>query len=132
VSVSHERLGERVRERRLELDLSQRDAAARAGISNQTWLNVENGRSANERSLAKIERALDWSPGTVDAITAGTDPPSPSVAAAPLLDVTVLGNLTRLAEVLSAEDLTREEIQRVIDAVVEIVSDLRHQRQAIG
>jgi len=119
-----------VRERRLELDLSQRDAAVRAGISNQTWLNVENGRSANGRSLTKIERALDWPPGTIDAIAAGTDPPS--VAATPLLDVTVLGNLTRLAEVLSAEDLTREEIQRVVDAVVEIVNDLRHQRQAIG
>jgi transcriptional regulator with XRE-family HTH domain len=131
MKVRHERLGKLVRERRLALDLSQRDAAARAGISNQTWLNVENGRSANQRSLAKIERALGWSPGSIDAILAGTPPPSP-IGAAPVLDITVLGNLTRLAEVLSAEDLTREEIQRVVNAVIEIVSDLRHERQSVG
>jgi transcriptional regulator with XRE-family HTH domain len=121
-----DRLGRLVRERRLALDLSQRDAAVRAKISNQTWLNVENGRSVSERTLSRIERVLDWSPGTIETILAGK--PSPS-APETVLDLTVLGNLSRLAEVLRAEDLTHDEIQQVITRVVTIVDQVRRDRE---
>ncbi|MGH7341866.1 MAG: helix-turn-helix domain-containing protein [Candidatus Rokuibacteriota bacterium] len=103
-----DRLGTFVRRRRTALDLSQRDAAARARISDQTWLNVEHGRGASERKLAQIERALDWPPGTIDAILGGSDPPP------------VEADRRVLLLQLAAEDLTRDEIEQVIAYVTKL------------
>lgn len=91
-----------VRQRRLALDLSQRDAAARGRISNQTWLNVENGRGANARSLVQIERALGWPEGTIDAILAGDELPA---EAAPDLRAKVESLETEVARLRAAIEL---------------------------
>lgn len=70
-----ELLGQRVRQRREDLGLSQPAAADRAGINRDTWRNMENGsrdiRSYNHRA---VERALQWQPGSVEAILAGGEP----------------------------------------------------------
>lgn len=98
-----------MRQRRIALDLSQRDAAARARISNQTWLNVENGRGASDRSMARIERALDWPSGTAAAILAGSNQvPEPPI------------DRDRLLAQLAGEDLTRDEIEQVVSYAREL------------
>jgi transcriptional regulator with XRE-family HTH domain len=91
------RLGRLVKARRITLDLSQKDASGRARVSHQTWLNVERGRGASDRSLAKIERALDWPIGTIEAINAGDGP----------------SNDEDFVTQLAAEDLTADEIDQV-------------------
>ncbi len=68
------RLGSRVRQRRLELGLSQRDAAQAAGVSNQTWSNVELGRGASDLKLAGVERAMRWQAGSAVAVATGGEP----------------------------------------------------------
>lgn len=106
-----QRLGALVRRRRIVLNLSQRDAAARARISDQTWLNIENGRGATERKLAQVERALDWPSGTIDSVMAGEDEPASLVG---------LSSRDRLLALLAAEDLSSDEIEQVIRFVREM------------
>lgn len=54
---------------------TQGEAAAAAGVSDTTWNNVENGRSASERSLARIGQHL-WGDASVPAsILDGGEPP---------------------------------------------------------
>jgi transcriptional regulator with XRE-family HTH domain len=74
------RLGVAVRRRRLELGLSERQVVERAGMARNTWAGLESGeRRTAEHRFAAIERALDWEPGSVDAILAGgTATPRPT------------------------------------------------------
>ncbi len=73
-------------------------------MSDQTWLNIENGRGASERKLAQVERALDWPPGTIDAIVNDHNEEPP-------IEVS---DRDRLLTALCAEDLTGDEIERLI------------------
>lgn len=72
--TARETLGARVRERRLALGLSQREAATDAGVSDQTWVNVEQGRKVSERTLSGVNRALRWEPGSAEAALDGREP----------------------------------------------------------
>lgn len=56
------RVGAVIRERRLQLDLTQQQAAASAGVSPTTWRSIERGSSPGFRDLTlrSIARALDW------------------------------------------------------------------------
>lgn len=59
-----EAVGDRVREFRKALGLRQEDLAARAGVSRQTVVNLENRRHVPETAtLAKIAKALGVSLG---------------------------------------------------------------------
>lgn len=61
-------------ERRGELDLTLDEVAARAGVSTETFRQAANGRRMRTNNKKKIERALGWEYGSIDAIDAG-DPP---------------------------------------------------------
>jgi transcriptional regulator with XRE-family HTH domain len=70
-----DRLAAAVRRRRLELGLSERQAAERAEVARNTWSSMEAGkRQTAEHRYAGIERALDWEPGSIDAILSGRQP----------------------------------------------------------
>jgi DNA-binding XRE family transcriptional regulator len=53
---------EAVRRRRAELQLTQEDAAAKAGVAVTTWRMIEAGRTDSFRALTlvAVARALDW------------------------------------------------------------------------
>ncbi len=51
--------GDRIRERREELELSQQAASISAGIALYTWQRAERGDRMNRITLRKIGRALD-------------------------------------------------------------------------
>lgn len=69
------RLGRVVADRRLELGLSVRAAAARAGINRATWGTLEDGdRRLSKHLWTAVEEALFWEPGSIDRIIAGGDP----------------------------------------------------------
>src|SRR6185369_5378422 len=72
---ARQRLGELVLARRHELGLSLREAARRAGIMRPTWTGMEHGsRRTAAYNFAAIERALDWRPGSIEAVLAGGQP----------------------------------------------------------
>lgn len=63
-----ERLAEAVKARRLQLgDLTQADVTQRGGPSTETLRLIENAKqqSFSSRTLARLEQALMWLPGTV-------------------------------------------------------------------
>lgn len=64
-----------VQARRLELGLSVRAAADGAGINRATWATIEEGSSRLQKHRwARIERALSWTPGSIQAVIDGGQP----------------------------------------------------------
>ncbi len=51
-------IGERIKEKRLELGISQRAVAEKCGLSYQSVLNAEQGRSCTFETIKKICDAL--------------------------------------------------------------------------
>jgi DNA-binding XRE family transcriptional regulator len=75
VSRDLAQLGQLVRTRREVLQMTQRDASLAAGISDTTWFSVEQGKKVSNRTLARVERAMRWPVGTIDAVLKGERPP---------------------------------------------------------
>jgi len=79
------RVGSAVAERRLDLGLSQRELADKAGVALNTAALLERGqtfpRAANAR---KLEAALEWPRGTLQEIRRGSPPPPSPPPASPL------------------------------------------------
>lgn len=65
-----------MRERRHALGLTQAEAAAAGGLSEPVWGLLERGQQERPRarSLAAVERALRWAPGSAQAVIDGADP----------------------------------------------------------
>lgn len=52
-------LADRVRNRRIELGLTQTEAAERAGIRQQSWASIEDGQTQKPRNIIGIANALE-------------------------------------------------------------------------
>jgi hypothetical protein len=73
-------LGRAVTSRRVELGYDRRDDfAAMAGIGSRTVGEIERGEEKGYRDslIAKLEKALQWPPGSTRTIVAGGEPPAP-------------------------------------------------------
>lgn len=55
-------LAERVKNRRIELGLTQSLAAEKAGIRQQSWASIEDGKTLKPRNIVGIATALDCDP----------------------------------------------------------------------
>lgn len=80
-------LGDWVRQRRTQLELTQEEVAALGPLSEKTVRNIESGRTTRlaSRTRSALEQALNWPPGSVlDAIKDGRKP-APTAAAEPPL-----------------------------------------------
>jgi hypothetical protein len=77
VSGDWELVAEAVRERRHALGLKQTDAL---GVSPASWRKLEGAKQESYKLflLRAVERALEWPPGTVEAIASGAPPPQPA------------------------------------------------------
>lgn len=77
MSVGWERVGEEIVRRRVDLGLHSREAFARdSGLSPRLLSDIERGRreSYDSATLARLERALRWLPGSVQAVLDGGNP----------------------------------------------------------
>jgi transcriptional regulator with XRE-family HTH domain len=76
VVVDTRHLGRCIRERRNQLQLTQEQMAARAGLNPVTVSLLENGKQGPPRdgTVVRLEEALDWEPGAIAHILAGGDP----------------------------------------------------------
>lgn len=55
-------IGERVKQKRLELGFSQEELAVKSGTTQQSIVNVETGKTKSPRNLLDLARALNVSP----------------------------------------------------------------------
>lgn len=67
------RVGTAVRARRLAVNLTQREAAGAAGVSDTTWLVLESGRKVGERTVLGACRALNWTADSIERLLDGGD-----------------------------------------------------------
>lgn len=67
--------GDQVKNRRIELGLSQSAIAQAAGVDRDTYRALERDeRWPQDKNRAKIERALGWAPGSLEQLHDGGDP----------------------------------------------------------
>ncbi|MFC5184413.1 hypothetical protein [Actinomadura harenae] len=80
-----QRLAECVSQRRAQLGLTQEDVRAAGGPSTVTLRYIESASqdSYKSNSLTRLERALDWAAGSVEAVLAGGEPTERSAAKRP-------------------------------------------------
>ncbi|WP_145554883.1 LexA family protein [Yersinia canariae] len=55
-------IAERVKTRRIELGLTQRELADKSGTTQQSIVNIENGKTNNPRNLLELSKALSVDP----------------------------------------------------------------------
>jgi transcriptional regulator with XRE-family HTH domain len=112
------RLGRAVVTRRVELGMHTRQALAeKTGLSTRILGDLENGRrtSYDPATLARVEQALQWLPGTVDRILAEGDAQASDVGDAdPLLRE--LGAMLADDSPIPPED--RQALRTIVDRLV--------------
>lgn len=110
-------VGEIVVKRRAELGLSRAATAKLAGVDPKTLQSLERDeRWPHDTNRVKIERALQWAPGSLDALRDGGEPTElQQPAAAPAVD-------KRPPRV----DSTAEEAARGVTELRQSIRDLDH------
>lgn len=128
---ARQRLAVVAKRRRAELGLALNDANAKAaGTSKGTWQRVEKGQKIHDTNYKKIDRLLQWAPGSCLTVLDGgeptpvqdlEDPAAAGVQKSPIpqdvaerkaLDTVQLA-LLATAKGMSAEDI-RESSERVL------------------
>jgi transcriptional regulator with XRE-family HTH domain len=99
-----------VRRRRIQQGLSQIQAAELAGISRQTWGEIERGTKAgSEATLHKVERVLDLPDGSLVALDYRIDDPELVTMRRELVDM--VNTLTSRDELEAVRlDITRRRL----------------------
>lgn len=92
--------------RRLSLNLEWRDLAKAAGVSYETLRALRRAGNAAPLTKRRVEDALHWTPGSIDAVLAGGQP-TPAEPERPDYDVEELREL-------------RAQLNAVIDRIEEI------------
>jgi len=125
------RLAQLMDDRRIELDLAWEEVARRAGVAGLTLRRIRSGESAlSRRTAAKIERALEWLPGSVEAILAGNGP-TPIPEPAPPKPLTALQReaLTELDQLMAAGVPDDDAIDQVVQHAREALERSRRTDQ---
>ncbi|GAA3027751.1 hypothetical protein [Streptosporangium longisporum] len=95
------RLGRQVRQRRQQLDMTQQGLAAAGAPSVTVISKIEGARPGpyDGKIIVRLERALQWAPGSIDAILNGGEPsPVDKDATSPLEIATVKAAIPQAAE----------------------------------
>jgi transcriptional regulator with XRE-family HTH domain len=75
VTEPYERLDEALEERRVDLDLTWRELADAARMSEPALRAIRRGTYApSTRTRRRLERAIGWQQGSIDAVLAGGEP----------------------------------------------------------
>ncbi|WP_394436169.1 helix-turn-helix domain-containing protein [Streptomyces sp. SGAir0957] len=126
-----ERLAAQVRQRRATLGLNLEPAAASVGMSKDTWKKVEAGQKVRDTSYARVEKALQWAPGSIGRILAGKQPITASKSQGGADDDTRLstipkpeleravGDAVQAAAMRTKGSLTADEILELNDRVLQ-------------
>lgn len=106
-------IGQLVRQRRHQLNLSQAGAAHRAGIARRTWYEIElDHRRGSDLTLTAMEKVLGLEPGTLTALHVA--PKDDDLAGIRRELVRLIGQLTTREELEQARlDLLRRQYETV-------------------
>lgn len=74
MNLTHAGLDARMDQRRLRLGLKWKQVAELAGITQQTLLELRKERVVSDVTVSRVERALQWAPGSIAAIRSGQEP----------------------------------------------------------
>ncbi|WP_051834650.1 hypothetical protein [Streptomyces sp. NRRL S-15] len=117
-----------MKNRRLELKLARKRAAELAGMSKDTWQRIEEAGEVRLMSIAKVDAALGWAPGSAAGILEGREPiQTRQASGAPGADISrrpteeLVGRareVIQLATVATTTGLTSEEIRDLSDRAV--------------
>ncbi|MEU7149132.1 helix-turn-helix transcriptional regulator [Streptomyces sp. NPDC045456] len=130
------RLAHHVEHRRLDLRLSRAAAVKAAGMSKDTWMRVERGQPVREVNYAKIDKVLEWAPGSCLSVAAGQEPVpltgelapghyGAKVTEAPDVDAAAaVQRSVESASIAVTDHLTAQEIR---DLSARVVADLKKQ-----
>lgn len=126
------RLADTVVRRRAELNLTQADVAQRGQISIDRVQNIEGAKRTTYRlgTLAALERALEWAPGSVQAILDGDDPTplTTPAAALPRAGESIARSNAILAELEERLDRLRRADEREQEAALAMLRVLQDKR----
>lgn len=122
----YQRLAELARKRRGELALPLNDANAKGGdISKGTWRRVEQGLEIRETNYVKVDRLMQWAPGSCIRVLEGGEPvpveDRGGVQVSPMPAEAVEGqarDVVQLALIATAKGTTAEEIREMSERVV--------------
>jgi hypothetical protein len=127
----YERLAQAAKRRRAELGLALNDKNAKAGgLSNRTWQRVEKGLEIRDTNYVKIDRLLQWAPGSCIAVLEGgepvlvsdmKEPEAAGVQKSPLPQDVVdeqVRETIQLALIATAKGTTAEEIRAMSERAV--------------
>jgi len=128
VKQDWQRLAERVRERRLDLDVTQEDVRSAGGPSTATQRLIEGGLQYRYQPvvLRRLEHALRWQRGSVRAVLAGgepvpvTGPPAQATAGPPQPPAVAAPDVSSPLVTLVADALEGEMARNEADVWVEI------------
>lgn len=124
---SRDEVGAIVKARRLELGRTQADIVAAAKVDPKTYGALESGaRWPQEGSRIKIEAALEWETGSIDAVLAGGDATPLEVRTLALRTRGGRGIETELADAIAAaRDRARLDPDGEADKQAELLSGVR-------
>lgn len=111
------RLARALREARGHLGLTQAQVAERAGVSLYAVGAAERGDPPEKRmppTLAKIAKALEWQPGTIENILDGAEPPGGWSEASGQVDADLLDRTMSHAMVTATDNVTAAEIRAAV------------------
>lgn len=125
------RLADVARRRRTELGLALNDANAKAaGTSKGTWQRIERGQVIRDTNYKKIDRLLQWAPGScLDVLDGGeptpvqdmTDPTASDVQKSPISQEVIEGkalDTVQLALLATAKGMSAENIRESSERVL--------------
>lgn len=119
--TAHQSLSKHLTQRRKHLRLAQSEAARLAGVRRNAWWVWEKGRGLPyDYNHPGIETAMQWEPGSVQAILAGDEPtekPPPSV--------TPLDPNTFVPPQPGADPDLRDEIEREMWGMTVVSGEVR-------
>lgn len=117
MSSNGERLGEQVKKRRDELELSQIDVWQAGGPSNTTLSLVENGlvETLTRTTARKLDKGLQWEPGSARAVWNGGEP----VPLLPGVSPNLSAKLRKIVEESDLEEGKRAAILSILDETSE-------------
>ncbi|MFJ1831496.1 hypothetical protein [Streptomyces sp. NPDC088178] len=122
------RLAKHVKDRRLELGIPRKKAAALAGMSKDTWQRIEEADNVRLMSVSKVDPVLGWASGSAVGILEGKEPiltkpaegaPGAEISQRPVADLEGRArDVIQLATIATTSGLTAEEIRELSDRAV--------------
>lgn len=113
-------VGEVVKARRAELDLTQRQAALAADVSDTTWVKVESGQVVGERTYRRIAGPLRWPQKWLDWAKEGKMPPEVDAPRPGTLGAVT----SHVTGTFTPDQRTEKRVDRLEQLVVSIAQDL--------